>query len=856
MGREQALKALDDAFQRSCLVELVGPPGVGKTRLSLELARRGATPSALRFCDLTEATSLEAFHLRAARALDVEVPLHASHEEIGRRLRERLWAEDPSTLVVLDNFESLPASVTPWLAAWFTRATPRVLVTTRRRLIDVPAVSVALRPLSVEREPGARWSEAAELLTVRAQAATGGAFEAEHERETLEQLARGLDGLPLALELAAARFRVLAPPQVLERLSERFRILRSVDGDLSRAGLRESIAASFVMLSPDEQRALLALSVFRGGFTLPAAEAVLAPAVAEWPLDLLESLLDHSVLTVDEDPHERRYGLLLCIREFAAEEAAFRGEGLEEAMASHAAHHVSLGERLCARADLDARRGLLRERDNLLAVVDRAAKLAPGVGLRAALVLASPACGLPYAAVDHLLTTALDVADASVAATISPAPPAPPAPPAATGRSPRGRALLQRGTVRRHLGRLDEAALDLHAAVVLAEAGADRALLAEALAGLGNTAAVTADWKTVRGYLERALDAHPEPRFRGLGLTMLANSFCNEDDHERAEALYREAIVEASRHGDEATAAVARLALGVLLLEVGELDEAHACLDDALSAHRRAGARHWEGIALAYLARWKQEKGDLAGALDLYPRSLQCLEMVGVQRAEAVASYHFATALLEAGEIGAAAERLRAVLPLVRATCRDHEGLILAAQGVVAARRGAAADAELLYRRAATALAAYSRPTFLAAVHVLQGAAPAPEHAACADVCLALRVRVQLPCAPATPPLLIARDGSWFHAPGAPASIPLGRRRTIRGVLAALARARHEHPGDAVHLGALIEAGWPGERIVAGAGEERVYAAIATLRRLGLRGLLLQNGDGYLLSPELPLVRR
>jgi hypothetical protein len=137
---------------------------------------------------------------------------------------------------------------------------------------------------------------------------------------------------------------------------------------------------------------------------------------------------------------------------------------------------------------------------------------------------------------------------------------------------------------------------------------------------------------------------------------------------------------------------------------------------------------------------------------------------------------------------------------------------------------------------------------------VLAGAEALPEHAACSEVRLALRLRVPLAAARAAPPLLVAKDGSWFRVPSGSASIPLGRRKAIRGVLIALAQHRQERPGEAAPLSALIEAGWPGERIVAGAGAERVYAAVATLRRLGLRGIVLQKDDGYLLSPEYPLV--
>jgi hypothetical protein len=136
---------------------------------------------------------------------------------------------------------------------------------------------------------------------------------------------------------------------------------------------------------------------------------------------------------------------------------------------------------------------------------------------------------------------------------------------------------------------------------------------------------------------------------------------------------------------------------------------------------------------------------------------------------------------------------------------------------------------------------------------VLRGQEAPPELAPCAEVRLAGRLRAPLP-AQAAAPLLMARDGSWFRAPGSETSIPLERRKAIRGVLRALARQRDERPGEAASLAALIEAGWPGERILPAAGAERVYAAVATLRRLGLSGVIQKKADGYLLAPEIPLV--
>jgi predicted ATPase len=837
IGRERALAEIGEAFGRGRLVELIGPPGVGKTRLALELARRTPPISALRFCDLTEAASLTAFLLQMARCLGVPVPLDISPDELDRRVRERVWVDD-SLLLVLDNFEQLPTSADAALAAWFERPGPRVLVTSRRRLSGAPATTIALAPLSTERRSGERWSEAAELLVTRVEAVARGTFDAHEDRATLEELARELDGLPLALELAAARFRMLAPKQVLERLSQRFLMLRRPDGTLGRADLLQSIESSFAMLAPAEQDAFLASSVFRGGFTLDAAEAVLAEEGGAWPLDLLESLLAQSMLTVDQDPHERRYDSLICIREFAeAELARRRGYGARAAQ-RHAGYYVTLGERLVGSADASASRALERERENLAAVVRRRGAVGAELALRAALVLAAPASGFPYITVQELLDGALGGGDA--AETTSPA--------------LVGRAVLARGTVRRFLGRLAESTDDLQRARDIGESISDRALLAESLAGLGNTAAGSGDWRGARVFFERALEACAEPKLRARLLAMFANSFGGTDEYDRAAVLFRRSITESDRAGDATSSATVRLALGVILVASGDFDEAERLLGDALERLAQAGSPHWEGIALSYLARCKQETGDLPGALTRYADALTRIDAAGVRRAEAVALYQFATALIEAGELDAAAKHLRAALPLARDNCSEYEGVVLAAQGVIAARRGAPGDATVLYRRAEASLEGYSKPTFLAAVRVLLGHEPPAAFANCSEVRLALRLRAPLPAPQAEPPLLVARDGSWFRAPGSDTSVPLERRKAIRGVLSALARQREERPGEATSVPALVQAGWPGERIRAAAGAERVYAAVATLRRLGLSAVIQQKADGYLLSPQYPLV--
>ncbi len=191
----------------------------------------------------------------------------------------------------------------------------------------------------------------------------------------------------------------------------------------------------------------------------------------------------------------------------------------------------------------------------------------------------------------------------------------------------------------------------------------------------------------------------------------------------------------------------------------------------------------------------------------------------------------------------------------MRESCRDVEGALVALQGVLFALRGARADAERFFRRAEALLAAHQRPVFEAALKVLRGADPGETpFAEFADVRLALRLRALFAETRDSPPLFVAHDASFFRAPDSAEQVSLARRKALRAILRTLVEARLARPGVPLSVEALVAAGWPGEKVLAAAGAERVYAAIATLRRLGLRGFLEQQGAGYLLRADRPVV--
>lgn len=833
VGQSEGLGATDRALRAGRSVVLVGPPGVGKSRLASEYVRRRSDVP-VRVVRLSEVTDTDRFLTSVAALLDVARPPNADTARVVE-LVERALSPLRDSILVLDNFEQLPIEADALVARW-TQASGVTLLVTSRRRVAFDAETVEVAPLAVQPRTGA-WSDAASLL--RARAAEIGRVEIEEdEADAMHAIARALDGLPLALELAAARLGVVSPTQLAHRLSAQLEALGRVD---ERDGLHAAIAASHALLSDEARACLVACAVFRGGMSLEALEAVAGPEVNV--IEALQTLRNHSMLLVDRIEKTSRYDLAASIRAFVL--AVDREDEPRHAArrARHARHFTDVAA--ASGANLVA---LRREVENLRLAFETALEMGPPADAAAlALVLSDPTFELPYATSREILARVLDHA---IAAGAEPT----------IDRRLEGELHLRRGTVRRFSGDLRGATEDLTRARELAEAITDTRMLAESLAGLGNTAAVTSDWTTGRAFLERAVEVHPSPAFAPIGLIMVANTYSNENDHATAEPMFRRGIELARARGDKLNDAIGRLVLGTMLVEDGNYDAGFAELSDALAffdgAPSGTHARHWRAIALTYLARIKQSEGNLAGALLTYHRALASAEAAGVHRAEAVLHYFVAMLSLEMRELAAAEEHLRLALPLVRETCPDHEGAVIAARGTLFAMRGAHDDAERFYARAADLVARYNRPLFVASVAVMRGADVASlpaAHARSCEVQLAVRLRGAFGPAHVVDPIYVSKDAAFFRASES-GPVSLQRRQSLRRVLLALVDARAERPGVPVALDVLVAQGWPGERVLHAAGIERVYAAIATLRKLGLRGKVEQSGDGYVIPASVPVL--
>ncbi|KOX05895.1 ATP-binding protein [Streptomyces sp. NRRL B-3648] len=327
VGRETELARIDRALAGSRLVTLTGPGGVGKTRLALEAARArtGAGVCLVELAPLADGARIpyavlaalgvrDGFRSPAANALD--------------RLLEAL--ADREVLLVLDNCEHLVEAAAR-TAALLLGACPgvRVLATGRESLGITGEVLVPVPPLP--EEPAVR------LLLDRARAVRpdfGG-----HAR--VPEICRALDGLPLAIELAAARLRTLSVDELADRLHDRFRVLAR--GDRAKAPrhrtLRAVVEWSWELLDAGERDLAGRLTVFAGGATLDAVAAV---CEVPYPEDPLASLVEKSFLEVSDG----RYRMLETIRAFAAESLTDRRQpDSEHLRAAHAAYYLRLAER-------------------------------------------------------------------------------------------------------------------------------------------------------------------------------------------------------------------------------------------------------------------------------------------------------------------------------------------------------------------------------------------------------------------------------------------------------------------------------------------------------------------------------
>ena len=548
LGREHDLAEVVRLLTQTRLLTLIGPGGTGKTRLGLQAVANAADgyPDGVFWVALAPLRDPELVLDAAARALDVRGSLT---EHIS----------DKSLLLLFDNFEHVIEAAT--VLGELLAACPRLqLVVTSRELLRLPGEqSYPVPPL----EP----KDGAELFLARARAARPDFTDSP----AVPRLCAHLDNLPLALELAAARVRVLSPVQLLERLSKRLDLLEAGRGvDPRQRTLRATIEWSYELLDKTEQQLFARLAVFYGSWSLEAAEEICGA-----DLDTLQSLVDKSLVRLGR---EDRFWLLETIREYAAELLEESGEA-DELSRRRAAYFLDLAETVAPELHGGRQVELLDRLDHELP------------NLRAVL---------------EWSTTASDVEDRGLRLATS----------LYEWWFKRGH--LQEG--RRWLAEFVDAP------------GAGGAPRARALACLAVLATMNGDWPEAERRGEEALrlsDELDQPNLGAWSRLALGRTLIAAGDHERARALFREAEALGMREEDSETVAVARFNLGYDSLSGGDYEQARRWFQAALDGLLANTESYWVARTLAALGSVALHQGRTEDAIEFLRRSLDVSSRIG-----------------------------------------------------------------------------------------------------------------------------------------------------------------------------------------------------------------------------------
>jgi predicted ATPase/class 3 adenylate cyclase len=340
LGRDQQLEKLAQLLRDRWLVTVTGPGGVGKTRLAIAAAHRCTG----RFVDGTwlielgellgsdEVAPAVATTLRLQPRAGLDPAVATATALAGQR-----------TLLVLDNCEHVIDGVVDLVLAIKAQCPDVSVLTTSREVLGLDEEQqLRLHPLGVDSTHGI--SQAGRLFCERAARVLGDFDPSTHEIGIVNDICRQLDGLPLAIELAAARLQAKSLSELRDHLDDRFRLLTRRRGTVARQrSLRATVAWSYDLLTPTEQRFLDRLSVFSGDFGFGGAEAVYGRSVVGMVEDLLGSLVDKSLLTTTRGPLGTRFREHETLRQYATERLEARGESTD-AQRRHLAYYLAWTE--------------------------------------------------------------------------------------------------------------------------------------------------------------------------------------------------------------------------------------------------------------------------------------------------------------------------------------------------------------------------------------------------------------------------------------------------------------------------------------------------------------------------------
>ncbi|MFG2045062.1 BTAD domain-containing putative transcriptional regulator [Dactylosporangium sp. NPDC048998] len=723
VGRERERDRLAALLDGQRLVTLVGAAGIGKSRLAIEVARSMTQrfPAGIWFVDLALLTTAELVPQAVADALGVRA-------EPGVRLLDTVTGAlaRRRALLILDNCEHLLHACGRLANAVVTASTqPRVLATSRERLGLPSETILPLSPLPVP-GPDTTWERAAAspavwLFGARAATARPDFRVTEANVGLVRDICHRLDGMPLAIELAASRVAALPLHHIVDRLDHQHRLLdaRSEDFPDRHRGLDTAVRWSYDLLTEPEQLLFERLSVFAGGFTLDAAEVIAGDArlPRRSVAALLSGLVSRSLVQLEQIAAERsRYRMLEPLREYARARLAHRGEAAATAE-RHARHHLAWIEQaeryLYQAGSMPWLERIRAENENLRAALrwafgpDGDARL----GARMAALLWHP-WDLAGARTEglHWIDAGLRGVSASEPELRMP--------------------LLAAATLLRlGLGEIDTAHALAAEQLRLAHGRADRRWEGDALTRMGMIAWTRGDLPAATAHLEQAVDAlrAAKDRWReAIALAHLARVQRDTPQLPAAQSTAEAALVVARLVGEDTALGFALDILGSILRQRGRPDRAGAPVEEALARYRAIGYREGEASALQATGGLLLDRGDRDAAGQAFRSALELCMRLGHRGGIAASLDGLAQISLTNGDdvraavlFGAAAAQrdlLGGAAPTAKRQAQETvQGRLLASLGAEelqqATRRGADADLEDLVKAQGPAAVGAATPT-------------------------------------------------------------------------------------------------------------------------------------------------
>jgi predicted ATPase len=665
VGRTREIASIEDILRRSDvrLVTLTGPGGVGKSRLSIHVGEDLLDDYAdgVFFVPLSSISDPDLLVPTIAHVLGVK---EAGAQPLINTLKSYL--RDKNLLLILDNFEQL-VDAAPLIAELLSSA-PRVnmLVTSQADLRLSGEREIPISPLDLpdpERLPpldALSSNEAVALFVQRAQAVKPDFTLTSENAQAVAEICVRLDGLPLAIELAAARSKLLSPRAILDRLRTSFDLLSSGasgrrDLPARQQTLQNAIAWSYNLLTPDEQTLFRRLSIFVGGCTLDAAEVVAGAVLTKDEgrttngntpnsklevEDLIESLLDKSLLRETEQlAGEPRFWLLSTIRAYGLSKLEERGEGLAIRKA-HAEYYLRLVEeaepQLIGPQQVEWLHRVEAEHNNIRAAIDWSKSpegdLSVGLRISGALLWFWQTRGYLREGRERL-STLLD------------------------GSS----------ELRVTSYELDQDVQDQQ----LVTRNSELVTMSKALVTAGRLATLQGDYTAARDLFEENLEIQRTLGDEGSishALVALGSAVAGQGDYATAASLYEESLPALRASSKNPYAPMALVGLGEARLAGGDYEQARPLLDESLQIFREQGNKAGEGFALYNLAHVALDSGDLDRAATLFRESLALRHELGNRQSIALCLVGLAEVACAQDDMERAATLLGSAQTLLEAT--------------------------------------------------------------------------------------------------------------------------------------------------------------------------------------------